>query len=94
LTDANKVDPEKVNAVCDEEKCVLVPKEDTDPNFCRADGICYSCDISAAVSALTGWQGLVSFHQPDLDPRGVCEEGCVEDSWAAHPLCAVAVDDD
>ena len=48
LTDASKVDPDKVNAVCDDEKCVLVPKGDTDPNFCRSDGICYSCDINAA----------------------------------------------
>ena len=58
------------------------------------DTATYSCDISAHVAHLTGWQGLVSFHQPDIDTRGICEEGCVEESLVAHPLCAAAVDDD
>ena len=48
VTDARSVDPNKVSTVCDDDQCVLVPDGHDDPDFCRADGVCYSCGINAA----------------------------------------------
>ena len=36
----------------------------------------YSCNVSGGITGLTGWDNIITYHNPYSDDRGVCERDC------------------
>ena len=47
----------------------------------------YRCNVSSGIMGLTGWDNIITFHNPDRDQRGVCERGCTLSGQPIHPIC-------
>jgi hypothetical protein len=48
----------------------------------------WSCNVSSGVSSRTGWQNIITYHVPNADDRGVCQNGCtIDDSVLVAPIC-------
>ena len=47
----------------------------------------YGCNVSSGVSGLTGWEDILTFHQPYGDAQGVCQNGCTIDGDPVFPIC-------
>jgi hypothetical protein len=47
----------------------------------------YSCNVSSGIMSLTGWDNIITYHNPYSDDRGVCEEGCTISGDPVYPIC-------
>jgi len=51
------------------------------------DAAHYGCNVSNGVKQWTEWESVLSFHLPESDQLGVCQNGCAIDGQPVHPLC-------
>ena len=47
----------------------------------------YSCNVSGGITSLTGWDNIITYHNPYSDDRGVCERGCTISGDPVYPIC-------
>ena len=50
----------------------------------------YSCNVSGGVTNRTGWNNVITFHNPLNDNRGLCERGCTISGNDVYPVCTDA----
>jgi len=81
--DASTVNPDHVTPVCDDGRCVLTPDGHHDVDFCRTDGVCYSCGINAAHIAEVNNIDMTTDAAPDYSNLSFSERlkmMCAEES--------------
>jgi hypothetical protein len=47
----------------------------------------YGCNVSSGIRGRTGWDDIITFHQPYRDAQGVCQNGCTIDGDPVFPIC-------
>ena len=50
----------------------------------------YSCNVSSGIMSRTGWENIITYHNPYRDSRGVCEGGCGISGSDIYPICTDA----
>ena len=51
----------------------------------------WSCNVSSGIQRVTSWQNIITYHVPNGDNRGVCQNGCtINDSVQVSPICTDA----
>lgn len=59
----------------------------SDFNAVVLDADHYGCNVSSGIRGRTGWNDILTFHQPYRDAQGVCQNGCTIDGDPVHPIC-------
>ena len=47
----------------------------------------WSCNVSSGVMSKTGWSNVLTFHVPNGDSQGVCQNGCTITGAQVAPIC-------